>query len=487
MFLHVRPSLAILPERSIRVRTLLACLLGCLVVSVTGTSHAAIPTGSLTITLEEVASGLSSPIMLTHAGDGSARLFIVDQIGHIRIVKNGVLLPTPFLDLTAETVALNPFFDERGLLGVAFHPDYKTNGRFFVRYSVPRQGDPAEPCEQPGFIVGCHKAVLAEFSVSGDPDVADAGSGVILFEVDEPQFNHNGGHLAFGHDGYLYFSLGDGGGAHDGLADVPISHGPGGNGQNTSTPLGAVLRIDVDGSAPYAIPPDNPFVGSPGLDEIYAYGLRNPYRFSFDRGGTHELILADVGQNLYEEINSIVNGGNYGWVIREGAHCFDPLDPNNPPVSCPTTGLIDPFAEYDHNDGIAIIGGYVYRGGLYSDLSGMYIFGDFSIDFGPTGRLFYLDADGDRSQIFEFQLPPPNDPLGLAVLGMGEDQEGNIYVLTNTQISPIGTGGQVFRIRGSNLVIPTLSEWGAMIFGTLLLGSVVFYIWRRRRPVTVAA
>jgi hypothetical protein len=232
-------------------------------------SFAEIPKGDIIIRLETVASGLTAPVSVTHAGDGSGRLFVVEQSGQIRIAQDGELLPTPFLDLSGEIPALNPFFDERGLLGLAFHPHYQANGRFFVRYSKPRAGAPSEPCF--GTSRGCHEEVLAEFSVSDDPNVANL-SGTILFRVDEPQFNHDAGEVAFGPDGFLYFTLGDGGGAHDGLADAPPSHGPIGNGQNIATALGAILRIDVD-SPPqvplaYAIPPDNPFVGEPGVDEI---------------------------------------------------------------------------------------------------------------------------------------------------------------------------------------------------------------------------
>ncbi len=281
-----------------------------------------VPAGSASeptiIELETVASGLTAPLGVTHAGDGSGRLFITEQTGQIRIVEDGTLLPTPYLDISAQLPALNAFFDERGLLGVAFHPDYERNGRFFVRYSAPRDGEPGEPCF--GTSRGCHTEVLAEYAVSDtDANVADPDSEVILFTVDEPQFNHDAGDVAFGPDGFLYFSFGDGGGAHDGLADDPPSHGPIGNAQNIDTSLGAILRINVDRltvchqnrtiqvaapairahlahgdslgactddteTAVYAIPPTNPFVRGPGLDEIYAYGLRNPYKFSFDDG-----------------------------------------------------------------------------------------------------------------------------------------------------------------------------------------------------------
>ncbi len=421
--------------------------------------------GDIVIGLDLVAEGLTSPVFATHAGDRSGRLFIVDQIGLIRILdQDGTLLPTPFLDLTGTIVAVNPFFDERGLLGLAFHPDYKRDGRFFVRYSAPRAGAPGEPCF--GSSRGCHEEVLAEFHVSDDPNVADP-SGTILFRIDEPQFNHNAGHVAFGprergNRGaparFLYFSLGDGGGAHDGLADIPPSHGPFGNGQNVETNLGAILRIDVD-SPPdpglaYAIPPDNPFAGAPGADEIYAYGLRNPYRFSFDDGlgGDGRLFLADVGQNLFEEIDIVERGGNYGWVVREGFHCFDPFSPVSPPPTCPNTGplgeaLLDPIAEYGHGDGLAVVGGFVYRGSASPELSGKYVFGDFSRTFiTGDGRLFWLDTHGVQSEIFEFRLAPVDGPLGAYLFGFGEDERGELYVTTSGTLGPIGDTGQVWQI-----------------------------------------
>ncbi len=476
--------------------------IGCLGFAATP-ARAQIPKGDLTITLELIAEGLTAPVTATHAGDGSGRLFIVDQIGLIRIVEKGVLRPEPFLDISDRLPAINPFFDERGLLGLAFHPDYARNGRFFVRYSAPRKGGPDEPCNDPdGFIVGCHTAVLAEYAVTDDPNIADPDSELILFTVDEPQFNHNAGHLAFGPEGVfdddgsdsdssdstsdsssgsdsdsdsdsdddsergrprlLYFTLGDGGGANDSLDDRALPHGPIGNGQNIETVLGSVLRIDVDSPPqpplPYAIPPDNPFVGRPGVDEIYAYGLRNPYRFSFDDGpgGDGRLFLGDVGQNLFEEINIIERGGNYGWVIREGFNCFDPFDPFTPPAVCDAVGpngepLLDPVAEYDHGDGIAVIGGFVYRGTRSTELFGKYIFGDFSQNFGPTGRLFWLDADGDLSQIFEFRIGDADLPLDLAVFGFGEDEDGEIYLLASENIGPGGTGGKVFLVVGEDL------------------------------------
>jgi len=498
-----------------------------------GSARAADP---IRVKLELVASGLASPVAVTHAGDGSGRLFVVDQSGLIRVIDGGVLLPTPFLDISAKLPTLGGFYDERGLLGLAFHPNYAANGRFFVRYSTPRAGDPAEPCNNPGnFIVGCHSEVLAEYSVSaGDPNVADATSEVILFSVDEPEFNHNAGAVAFGPDGYLYFTLGDGGGANDGLNDPALPHGATGNGQNVDTFLGSMIRIDVDSPpAPglsYAIPADNPFVGGTGLDELYAYGFRNPYRFSFDDGpgGDGSLYVADVGQDVYEELDVVTKAGNYGWVIREGLHCFDPFNPSIEPATCPTTGatfgdpLIDPVLEYSHADGgLSVIGGFVYRGTGSPQLVGRYIFGDFSADFGPTGRIYYTELTGPSAWVRkQFALTPGGAPLGKYVKGFGEDQAGEVYVCAGDDLAPSGTSGVIYRIvapptgacctlrsgcqeltqeecdldggtyQGDGVAcgsvscpppIPAVSEWGLVVLAlvALVLGSLMFARGRR--------
>ncbi len=450
----------------------------------------------LSISLETYVSGLISPIDMANPADGSGRNFIVEQTGQIRVaLANGTLLPTPFLDIASNLVSINAFYDERGLLGMAFHPDYATNGRFFIRYSLPRAGLPEEPCNDPlGFIVGCHEEILAEYHVLGDPatsNVADPSSEIILFRADKPQFNHNGGQVAFGPDGYLYFTLGDGGGANDGLADgdppgTAPTHGPIGNGQNRFAKLGKVHRLDVDSppdpGLPYAVPPTNPFAdGVDGLPEIFAYGLRNPYKFSFDDGpgGLGLFWLPDVGQDRFEEINIGFAGANYGWVIREAGHCFDPLNPTTPPASCPTTGdlgepLINPIMEYAHpvpcttdgdcaplgltcdqstglcenEGGISIIGGYLYRGSGVPSLTGKYAFGDFSSAFfTPDGRLYYINTTGpDPSKRRQFYLSPNNAPLGQFLKGYGRDEAGELYVLVSTVLGPQGTGGSVLRI-----------------------------------------
>lgn len=423
----------------------------------TSTAYAEILKGDITIVLETAASGLIAPLSVTNAGDGSGRLFIVEQSGQIRIVQDGVLLPMPFLDLSGQLPALDPGFDERGLLGLAFHPDYATNGRFFVRYSRPRVGDDSESCFTGGR--GCHEEVLAEFRVSeDDPNLANA-IGTILFAIDEPQSNHNAGEVAFGPDGFLYFSLGDGGGANDGLADNPPSHGILGHGQNIETALGALLRIDVNSppQAPraYAIPPDNPFVGTIGVDEIYAYGFRNPYKFSFDdgSGGDGSLYLADVGQNLIEEVNRVEIGGNYGWVIKEGSSCFNPFDPLVPLSVCDEIGplgepLIDPIAEYIHDEGgLSVIGGFVYRGTRSPALKGTYVLGDFSREFStPDGRLYYLEQGQSGFSIRQFRIGAVDRPYGLYLKGFGEDEQGELYVCGTGALAPFGNTGVVQRI-----------------------------------------
>ena len=244
-----------------------------------------------TVKLDVVAEGFNSPLYATHASDGSNRLFVVDQIGLIYVIENNELLSQLFLDISDKIVDLDITYDERGLLGFAFHPDYKNNGRFFVYYSSPKTGEGIN-----------HESILSEYHVSDDENQANPNSERIILRVDQPEANHNGGQLLFGPDGYLYLGLGDGGGAGD-------QHGNIGNGQNKDTILGSIIRIDIDNGNPYSIPSDNPFVGADGLDEIYAFGLRNPWRFSFDRE-TNKLFVADVGQDKWEEINIMEKAKN---------------------------------------------------------------------------------------------------------------------------------------------------------------------------------
>jgi glucose/arabinose dehydrogenase len=402
------------------------------------------------VDLELVAEGLVAPLALVSSPDGSGRLFIADMIGLVHVLTpQGELLEQPFLDLRSRMVSLNPSYDERGLLGLAFHPQFAENGRFFVYYSAPlRPGAPA------GWN---HTSHISEFRVSAeDPDRAYENSERILLQVDQPQSNHNAGQIAFGPaDGYLYIPLGDGGGAND----TGAGHPPQGHGQDTTTLLGSILRIDVNQGDPYSIPPDNPFVGQAGLDEIYAYGLRNPYKISFDAAGEHELFAADAGQNLWEEVNIIQPGGNYGWNVREGRHCFDPANPNRIPQNCPETGpagepLAAPAIEYpnarnpENGLGLVVIGGYVYRGSSLPELRGRYIFGDWSTSSG-AGRGILMaatrPAQGGLWEITRLEIGGQAD-LGHYLLSFGEDEDHELYVLTTDSPGPSGRTGRVYRL-----------------------------------------
>jgi glucose/arabinose dehydrogenase len=313
----------------------------------TGSFTTTPPTGTPSIALTPFVSGLSHPVDFQAPNDGSGRIFIVQQAGTIRIVSGGALLASPFLDITSKA---NFDSGEQGLLGLAFHPSYAQNRLFYLDYTRTFNGQ--------------LQTVIAEYQGSTDPNVADATSERILLTFNQPSPNHKGGQLAFGTDGFLYIAVGDGGGEGD----------PAGNGQNLQTLLGKILRIDVDHmdtGLQYAIPTDNPFVGGSGLGEIFAYGFRNPWRFSFDRS-TSRLFVADVGQDRYEEVDLVQKGLNYGWNTMEGLHCF------NPPSGCNMTGLTLPIAEYDHSEGVTVIGGYVYHGTAIPALAGAYVFGDFS-------------------------------------------------------------------------------------------------------------
>lgn len=344
------------------------------------------------ITLEEVVSGLRYPIYVTNAGDGSGRLFVVQQTGQIYIVQeDDTLLETPFIDLSGVVSQdILSGYSERGLLGLAFHPNYAENGFFYVNYT-DRGGD----------------THVARYQVSADnADVADPESEVTLLTLDQPYPNHNGGQLAFGHDGYLYIAVGDGGAANDPLA----------TGQKPSDWFGSILRLDVDNGDPYAVPEDNPFSTNEGFaPEVWAYGLRNPWRFSFDRV-TGDLYIADVGQNMWEEINfqpaDSVGGENYGWNSYEASQPFA--------TSAVPEGMIYPIAEYQHSGGdCSVTGGYVYRGANIPELEGVYVFSDYC-----TGRTWgtYRDTNGDWQTNVLMNLQRQ-------VSSLGEDESGELYVV----------------------------------------------------------
>ena len=412
---------------------------------------------ALTIDVDTVATGLNSPIQIVSADDRTRRLFIIDQSGVIRILtRRGVLLPTPFLDVTSRMVPLMPGFDERGLLGLAFHPDYRKNGRFFVYYTAPlRPGAPA------GYNA---TARISEFRVSANPDLADPMSERVILEEDKPQFNHNGGTLAFGKDEKLYISLGDGGGANDvGLGHVEdwYADNGGGNGQDKKANLlGNILRIDIDRDRPYGIPRDNPFVGQAGVrEEIWAYGFRNPYRMSFDTEDDRRLFVGDAGQGLWEEVSIAERGGNYGWNVKEGTHCFDAENNTVSPPSCPDrepdgTRLRDPIIEYANSAqaggiGVTVIGGNVYRGKRVKSLRGMYVFGDFSKGFFPADGTL-LAARPQRRGLWPIRelriASSANGRLNDYIIGFGVDDRGEVYVGGKDVLGPTGTTGKVYRL-----------------------------------------
>ncbi len=347
------------------------------------------------VALRTVVEGLDFPVYLT-APPADPRLFVVEKPGRVRILKDGRLLPAPFLDLSGDVSRGN----EQGLLSIAFHPQYATNGRFFVDYTN-----------------GAGDTRVVEYHVSGDPDVADPAPVRTILAVDQPFSNHNGGLVVFGPDGKLYVGLGDGGSGGD----------PQGNGQNTGTLLGAILRLDVDAAAPF-VPPDNPFVGQAGArGEIWAHGLRNPWRFAFD-AGTGDLYIADVGQNRYEEIDAVEGAGkglNYGWNRMEGLHCFEPSS------GCDQSGITLPVVEYDHGDGCSVTGGFVYRGSALPTLKGAYFYSDYCSGFVRSFRFAGGQATDERRWT---QL----EPSGGGITSFGTDAVGELYVLTQ--------GGSVYEI-----------------------------------------
>ncbi len=375
--------------------------------------------GVVPMETRRVASGLSRPVMVTYAPGDYQRLFVLEQRGRIRILdlESLTLNAGYFLDIDALVTGGISGGDERGMLGLAFHPEYQTNGYFYVYY----------------FTSGNMR--LARYSVSSNPDVADASSALTLLNIGQPQSNHNGGHIAFGPvDGYLYVGSGDGGN----FDDTGPGHAPGGNSQSGTTMLGKMLRLDVDGGFPYAAPSDNPFVGvSSHLDEIWSKGLRNPYRWSFDRD-TGDMYIGDVGQNVTEEIDfeSALDGGrNYGWRCFEGSACYLTA----PGCSCPSSTIVPPVHEYSHAFGCTVIGGYAYRGCAMPDMHGTYFFADYCsakiwsgvMNAGGTS----LDSVVERTT--ELDPPPGHGAINL-ISGFGEDALGELYICD--------LGGEVFKI-----------------------------------------
>ena len=356
------------------------------------------PPAGAGVGLQEVVSGLSFPLYLTAPPADLARLFVVEKTGGIRIVKDGVLLPDPFLDLSAQVSSGS----EQGLLGLAFDPDYATTGRFVVHHTD---------------LAG--NTALVRFQVSADPDRADPASGQVILTASQPYANHNGGQVTFGPDGFLYLGLGDGGSAGD----------PENRGQDLSELLGSILRIDLRTGDPYTVPADNPFVGQPNArPEVWSYGLRNPWRFSFDRANG-DLYIADVGESQFEEIDvspvaeGSGKGVNYGWSIMEGAHCFHG-------AGCDQSGLTLPVLEYNHNHGCSVTGGYVYRGSAIPAVQGHYFYSDLCQGWVRSFRY----AGGVATE----ETSWPTLSTGGTIVSFGEDAAGEMYILE--------AGGRVSKI-----------------------------------------
>jgi glucose/arabinose dehydrogenase len=404
--------------------------------------------GDITIELKPVVDGLVAPLGMAVPDDGSGRMFVYDQAGLAWVVTEETgKLPTPLLDVSSRLVSQGNY-DERGLLGLAAHPDFVQFPLIYTYTSEPVDGPADFVNVMPEGITNNHQSVISEWLIDpNDPNRVDPNSRREILRIDEPQANHNGGTLRFGPDGFLYISLGDGGHAND----VADGHVPGGNAQNLNRIYGKVIRIDIDDSnsanGQYGIPADNPFVGQDAIPEIYAYGLRNPYTYSFD-SLTGDLYLGDAGQNNIEEVDLIVKGGNYGWNIKEGTFWFDSVTANigdvvTGPVRPVPPDLIDPIAEYDHDEGNVVIGGYVYRGSQVPALQGLYVFGDWGSFTGPSARLFTLDPN---SVIKELRIGQDDRPTGFWLRGFGQDAEGELYVFGSTVLGPSGNTGQMLKI-----------------------------------------
>lgn len=370
------------------------------------------------IQLATYASNLTSPVAMDSPKDGTRRIFICEQTGKIKVIKNGKVNDKPFLDLSNKLDQMGKAYSEKGLLGIAFHPKYKSNGRFFVYYSAPASSKSFD-----------HTSIIAEYKISADPDIASTSEKIIM-KIDQPESNHNGGQLAFGPDGFLYIGSGDGGGGGD-------EHGPIGNGQYLNTLLGKILRIDIDSKSPYSIPSDNPFVRAKNARaEIWAYGLRNPWRFSFDRK-TGKLFCADVGQNKWEEVDIIEKGKNYGWRVMEGNHCY------NPSTNCKQTGLVKPIAEYGRESGISVTGGYVYNGKSATSLTGKYLFGDW------RGYLYCLTQAGNSWKMEKLMIVgKKGNDLDMNINSFGEDESGEVYILAQKVTGSLFANGVVYRFSG---------------------------------------
>ena len=400
------------------------------------------------VKLEPYVTGVNAPLAMVQP-PGDPRKFVVEQFGRIRIIdENGELQGTPFLDIRSKIVTLRADFDERGLLGLAFHPDFATNGKFYVAYSAPINFQAVLD----KLFWWDHTNVVAEYTVSkDDPDLADASSERIITSIDWPQFNHNGHWIGFGGDGYLYISSGDGGYANDWGIGHNVTEG---NGQDPTVLHGKILRIDVDkqeNGKNYGIPADNPMLDG-AEPEIFAMGLRNPWRCSFDMADNATLYCGDVQQNSYEEVSVIASGDNLGWRKVEATHCFDYADPNNHPADCDKTGLKEPIIEYnnctakaENCKGISVTGGYVYRG-ANADWDGKYIFGDWSKSFAAMDGQIFIATKGDGDTWTMEVATTDMDGKNPYVLAFAQDSDGEVYALTSITTGPVGSLDTIYKI-----------------------------------------
>lgn len=416
-----------------------------------------IPQGDIRIQLQPVFAGLTAPLLAAMQPGNSQDLFVVLQGGQILRMRPGSTQRVLFLDVSNQLVGNygdvipGTAYDERGLLGFAFHPNFQNNGRFYTYISKQTPSRAADFMLEPSGTPVDHFSVVSEWTITDASSEPVTAVEEEILIIEQPQFNHNGGTLAFGPNGYLHISLGDGGNAND---DGP-GHGMLGNAQDVDTPLGSILRIDVDGNnasnGRYGIPASNPFIGASGLDEAIATGFRNPFRFSIDRltGNRYNIYVGDVGQDNIEEIDVIASdslGGNYGWRFKEGSFFFifnagTPFISDVPPVGAVIPPLIDPIAEYDRDEGFSVIGGHVYRGASLAALSGKYVFADYSRRIeNPNGRLFYLD---DNQQILEFEYleQPQYYFTGFSVL-----VDNELYILGNQSTDVTSNTGVLMKI-----------------------------------------
>lgn len=397
--------------------------------------------------IEQFASGFTSPVAMVPYQNGKQAFLVVDQTGVITFLGDEGGTPGGvFLDVRSRMVKLRKKFDERGLLGLALHPRFAENRKVYVYYSGPRRDDGPKEFD--------HTGRLAEYRVRDD-HTADPASERTLLMVDEPQWNHNGGNLIFGPDGYLYLGLGDGGAAHDRAK----GHEEGGNGQALNRLLGKILRIDVDSGDPYGIPPGNPLVGKDGRDEIFAWGIRNPWGITFDRGGSGEMIVADVGQNRFEEVDLVEIGKNYGWSRAEGLAEFSADNPGEVVKVDDTTApaeFVAPILVYPHNEaygkspgyGISITGGHVYRGKAIPQLQGVYVFGDWGTSWATRKLGLFAGVPGPDGR-WTMQLLPGATPPGKEdhrITAFAQDQAGEIYVLCNGSNGPDNPDGVIWKI-----------------------------------------